>query len=327
MSRSRSKRSRSAFSRRPRSRNSFKRRRYGGSGTPLTYDNDFKTDYVYKRMPARRRKRYVRFVKKVRSITDRSQGLKKHLFQDVNRITSANDSVGFFSSMLYTPDAQVDGMNADMGTMFRSILGTSPYDNINNIALDSDTDKKILFESAVMDVTWKNEGSNTVIIDLYYIRTRKTFGLTGVDASNNTHGIYELGMRKQGQVEDIEDSVTLGSNKITPSQFGVTPFMSSLFCQTFKILSKKRITIAPGNFVSMTLKDPRNRTVNATDTRARICMAGLTHGYFYQFYGVPGVSTLVDRYSLGTTLLVTCVKKYNYYLPVSGKDQTAVQPQ
>ena len=305
-----------------------RRRRYtSGSGTPLTYDNDFKTDYRYKRMPRRKKKGWVKFVKKVRYIANREQGLKKHLFQDVQRLTSTVDKCGFYSASLYTPDAQVNGCHADMGTIFRSILTASVFDNINDVNYSADADKKLIFESAVMDLTWRNDGVSTVIIDLYQFRTRKTFGLAGLDSSNNVHGIYETGMWKQGRVIDEEDGNSLGTGKIVPTEWGTTPFMSSLFCQTFKIVQKKRITIAPGNFVSITLKDPKTRVVNATDCRARICMAGLTHGYFFQYYGVPGQQTLIDRYALDSTLVFTQCKKYNYYLPVSGKDQTAIQPQ
>lgn len=278
-------------------------------------------------MPARKRRVWKKFVKKVNYITNRQQGLKKHLFQHVERLTSPNDRCAYYSASLYTPDAQVSGCHADMGTLFRSILGSTVFDQMNEIATNADVDKKIIFESALMDLTWRNDGSVTVIIDLYEFTTRKTFGLTSVDSDNNVHGIYELGMIKQGRVIDKEDGNSLGTAKIAANEWGTTPFMSSLFCQTFKIVSKKRITVAPGNFVSITMKDPKTRIINATDMRARICARGLTHGYFFSYYGVPGTELLINHYAMATSMLFSVCKKYNYYLPVSGKDQTAIQPQ
>lgn len=303
------------------------RKSYGGSSTPLTYDNDFKTDYRYKRMPARKKRVWKKFVKKVNYIANRRQGLKKHLFQDVQRLSTVTDRCNYYSASLYTPDAQLDGCHADMGTLFRSILTPTVFDNMNEVSTLADADKKIIFESALMDLTWRNDGQATIIIDLYEYKTRKTFGLTSSDSKNNVHGIYELGMVKQGRVIDEENFQNLGTGRILPDAWGTTPFMSSLFCQTFKIVQKKRITVAPGNFVSITLKDPKTRVVNATDMRARICARGLTHGYFFTYYGVPGQQVGIDRYSLDCTMLFTQCKKYNYYLPVSGKDQTAIQPQ
>lgn len=289
---------------------------------PLTYDNDFKTDYRYRRMPRRRRRRWVKFVKRVNAVVNRGMGLKKLTFQDLTRIQSLDGFTNGFSALLYTPDAQVNSLSADLGTIFRNILGATAYDNINTF-VDGDVDKKIRFESASMDITWRNIGSNPVIIDLYYVRARKTFGLTSSDGANNCHGIYNLGFTKQGQIVDEEDNALVGSVKSSAIDLGTTPFQSSLFCQTYKVLSKKRITIAPGNTVSMTLKDSGNRVVNATDTRARICMRGLTHGYFFQQYGVPGLVGTTLTQALPTDVVFTCQKRYAFYLPVSGKDQTA----
>lgn len=309
------------------SRYARSRTRTRRSGTretqPLTYDNDFKTDYRYRRMPKRRRRSWKRFVKKVTSVVNRGQGLKKLMYTDIQRIQAAENQCNYHSAMLYTPDARVGDLSADMGTIFRNILGAVNYDNINDVLVAGDVDKKIRFESGNMDVSWRNVGSNPMIVDLYYVRCRKTFGLAGADTLNNAQGIYALGFVKQGQIEDVEEGNSVGSAKSYPTEVGTTPFQSSLFCQTYKVLSKKRITIAPGNTVSMTLKDAKNRLVNATDTRARICMRGLTHGYFFQIYGVPGLSGATPVQALASDIIFTVQKRYAFYLPVSGKDQTA----
>ncbi|AFR11830.2 capsid [Niminivirus] len=293
---------------------------------PLTYDNDFKTDYRYKRMPKRRRRRWKRFTKKVNAVINRSQGLKKVLYSDIVRLSSNVSQCAYHSAMLYTPDARVTDLSADLGMIFRDILGAVAYNDIQNILVQGDVDKKIRFESANMDVSWRNVGANPVIIDLYYVRCRKTFGLTGADADNNTQGIFSLGFVKQGVIVDEEDGNTVGSNRQFALTVGSTPFQSSLFCQTYRILSKKRITIAPGNTVSMTLKDSRNKVVNAMDTRARICMRNLTHGYLFQLYGVPGLNGDVPVTALASDVVFSVQKRYGFYLPVSGKDQTSNIP-
>lgn len=300
--------------------------RVKGSSTretaPLTYDNDFKTDYRYKRMPKRRRRRWKKFVKRVNAVVNRNQGLKKLLFQDIQRLTTPVNQCNYHSAMLYTPDARVNDLSADIGTIFRNILGDVNYNDINTVTTQGDVDKKIRFESANMDVSWRNVGSNPVIIDLYYVRARKTFGLLSADTFNNAQGIYANGFIKQGLIIDEEDGTSVGTNKSFGIDIGTTPFQSSLFCQTYKVLSKKRITIAPGNTVTMTLKDSRNKVVNAVETRARICMRGLTHGYFFQTYGVPGIDG-VPVQATTSDIVFTCQKRYAFYLPVSGKDQTA----
>lgn len=305
-----------------RSRTQTRNKKRSTETAPLTYDNDFKTDYRYKSMPRRRRRRWRKFVKRVNAVVNKGQGLKKLLYSDIVRITAPINQCTYHSGMLYTPDARVTDLSADLGTIFRNILGATPYNDINLITIPADVDKKIRFESANMDVSWRNMGTNPVIIDLYYVKCRKTFGLLDVDVSNNTQGIFAHGFVKQGFIIDEEDGTSI-TPKSFPTEIGTTPFQSSLFCSTFKIMSKKRITIAPGNTVAMTLKDARNRIVNAMDTRARICMRGLTHGYFFQVYGVPGLDGSTPVVSTASDIIFSIQKRYAFYLPVSGKDQAS----
>ena len=304
-------------------RTKTKRKRSSGETAFLTYDNDFKTDYRYKRMPRRKRRAWKKFSKKVNAVINKSQGLKKHLYSyvytNVNLINQTYPS----SAMLYTPDARVADLNADMGQFFREILGATLFDTITNFGA-ADAQKVIRFESAQLEVTWRNTSENPVIIDLYYVRCRKDYGLTNIDVYNNPEGIFALGFDKQGLVRDVENNVQVFNAGQSASMFGTTPFQSPLFCQHYKILSKRKITIAPGNTVSKTLKDPRNRYINSGEQRARICKRNQTHGYFWQFYGVPGFDGENNPvHCLPTELVTSITKKYAYYLPVSGKDQAS----
>jgi len=305
--------------------NKFKARNNsrGGRGQQLlTYDNDFKTDYVYKRMPKRKRKAWLRFTKKVNAVADRKQGLKKHLFSDIYRRQPLVNNCLFGECMLYSPDAKGAELCQDMGDIFRDILGAS-FDDMYNVSLGGDVTKFIKFESAMMEVTWRNNGDSPVIIDLYKVVCRKDFGLTSEDPSNCVAGIYNLGFLKQGQIKDDENNAFVGTGSQVSTQVGTTPFQSSMFCSYFKILNKRKIVIAPQNLVSTILKDPKGRRIHATQCRAKIAMRGHTHGYFWQVYGVPGLSSSTPVYATPSDVIVTIQKKYSYYLPVSGKDQTA----
>lgn len=308
---------------RNRQRNNVSRRSKAPKETAfLTYDNDFKTDYRYKRMPRRKRRAWKKFSKKVNAVINKSQGLKKHLYEHVSLDSATIGTTYYGSAMLYTPDARVVDLNADMGTFFREVFPAGVFDNITNFGA-ADAQKVIRFESAQLEVTWRNTGINPLIIDLYYVRCRKDYGLTNQDTLNNPQGLYVLGFDKQGKVVDVEQNTTPFNAGQTATQFGTTPFQSPLFCQHFKILSKRKITIAPGNTVSKTLKDPKNRYINSGDQRARICKRNQTHGYFWQFYGVPGMGPELPVHATASILVTSITKKYAYYLPVSGKDQAS----
>lgn len=274
-------------------------------------------------MPRGRKRAWRKFTKKVDTVINKSQGLKKHLYNRVF-VTDSTYNVTFYdSAMLYTPDARVDTLDADIGTIFREMLPAGTFDNAYNLATTGDISSFLKFESAVLEVTWRNTGTNPLIIDLYYVRCRKDFPLTSSNVQNNAQGIYNLGFLKQGLVEDLNDGSTPFSGGQLAIDYGTTPFQSPLFCQHYKILTKQKITIAPGNMVSRTLKDPRNRRINATDIRASICKRNMTHGYFWQHYGVPGIFFNDAVSALPSTLITSVTKKYSYYIPVSNKDQAS----
>lgn len=310
-----------AISRYSKRRSSNKR---GGSKETafLTYDNDFKTDYRYKRMPRRKRRAWKKFTKKVDAVINKSQGLKKHLYTRVFNTSSPTSQTFYDSAMLYTPDARVDTLDADIGTMFREMLPAGSFDDAYNLATVGDISSFLRFESAVMEVTWTNNGVAPLIIDLYYVRCRKDFPLTSTNVQNNAQGIYNLGFLKQERVEDINDGNVPFVTGQTAIQYGTTPFQSPLFCQHYKVLTKQKLVIAPGNTISRTLKDSKNRRINATDIRASICKRNLTHGYFWQHYGVPGVVE-VPVVAVSSNLTTVVTKKYSYYIPVSNKDQAS----
>lgn len=295
---------------------------------PITYDNDFKTDYRYRRMPRRKRRRWVRFVKKVNHVTlRRQQGLQKVLFTTNNLVTTNVNTTGFTDAVLYPIDGDSPTGAADVSQIFRGHLGSSVYNSMNDLSVVGNAEKRLQFESAQLEVTLRNMGSDIAIVEVYYCRTRKEHGQTSSSAFNRLSGIYQLGFVKQQQIFDLESSLVVGSGIETATTIGTTPFQSPRFCQHFKILKRKKYQIAVNNMISFILKDPKDRMIEAGATRGKICMPGLTHGYLIQIYGAPSVQAgppPVPVTAQPATVLVTTTRKYGYYMPIYSKDQSAI---
>lgn len=293
---------------------------------PLTYDNDFKTDYRYKRMPRRRRRRWISFSRRVNHVILRGQqGLKKEIFRRLQTLSSTSGSCGFTEQMLYTADGDPGVHAADVGQLFRGHLGVDAFDNANNLASLSNASKQLRFESAQLEITITNSGNNKAIVESYYIRCRKQHAQTNATATNCVSGVYQLGFIKQDQVRDEETGNTVGLGKQTEFQVGTTPFQSPRFCSVFKILRRRKYTIAPGNSVSWILKDPRNRRITAENVRLELFIPFVTHGYFLQAYGVPGLEgpdPPLPTSALPVNLTMYVTRKYQYYTPVSNQDQS-----
>lgn len=306
------------------------RSKRSSESAPLTYDNDFKTDYRYRRMNRRRKKRWVRFVRKVNAVTlKQQQGLKKIIFRRLNSLTTISGSCAFTELLLYPSDGSVNLHAADLGEIFRNHLGATVFNQANDMSIlgNQNTQKKLQFESAQLEVSVKNYGNNKAIVEVYYVRCRKQHAQTNNDIYNCASGVYELGFKKQTQITDPEEGTTIGVGPQSQFQVGTTPFQSPRFCSTFKVIRRKKYIIAPGNMVSWILKDPRNRTIEANNVRSELFVPRVTHGYFIQCYGEPGLEgpdPPVPTTAMPVNLLFYSTRKYQYYAPMSNKDQGAI---
>ena len=290
---------------------------------PLTYDNDFKTDYRHRRMPRRRRRRWVKFVRKVNAVTLRNQqGLRKVIFRTLLTYSPLADLTSYGGSLLYSADGDPLQGQADVGNLFRNHLTAAVFNSENDLTAVGPAERMLHFESAQLEVTMRNVGTDTAIVEVYRVVCRKMHAQTNASVNNTIGGVYALGFIKQGQIFDIESGQVVGTNPETPTEIGTTPFQSRRFCETYKIYSRKKFQIAAGNTVSFILKDPRNRVINAQNVRSQLCMPRNTHGYFYQIYGAPGVITGTAHQAVPASVVVSETRKYQYRTPINSETRT-----
>ena len=299
-------------------------RRKSRGEAPLTYDNDFKTDYRHRRMPRRRRRRWVKFVRKVNAVTLRNQqGLRKVIYHQVLTYAPAIDSCAFGGSLLYTSDGDPVTGHADISNIFRNHLTAAVFNSENDLTVTGPAQKVLHFESAQLEVTMRNVGSDTAIVEVYRVVCRRQHTQTQASAFNNIGGVYSLGFLKQGQIFDIESGQVVGTSVESAVEIGTTPFQSKRFCETFKIYSRKKFQIAAGNTVSFILKDARNRVLNAENSRGNLFFPRHTHGYFYQVYGAPGLVVTTPHQAVNANVLISETRKYAYRTPIYSEDRSA----
>jgi len=292
-------------------------------GAPLTYDNDFKTDYRYRRMPRGKRRRWTRFKRRVNFVTLRSQqGKRRVITTRVYRHETPTNETRPTELMLYTADGDSGAQCDDMRSIIGEHIGLLNWDDLLAPGATL-SQKKLQFESAQLELSIRNVGSNKVIAEVYYVRCRTSQpNLQGAYTSTPA-SLFSLGFEKQRQVTDIETGETVGAGKMLSVAIGTTPFQSPQFCRTFKIISRRKFVVAPGNMISWILKDPRNRTISAQDCAGKMVIRGHTHGYFIQTYGEPGIQDGVAIGALPTDIVITQTRKYCYYAPLSNENMTA----
>lgn len=300
------------------------RRQTSNAPVPVTGEHDFKTDYRYKRMPKRRRRRWVRFQRKVDFISAKKLGLKQYVVTSNGWFGMAENQSNGVSFELYPADG-VAGYK-DLGDICRGVVGALPFDNSNNTgASNISLDKRIQFESANMEVTIRNTGENTAIVESYQFICRKDVLQLNDGSYNNVFGQYRQSFIKTSLITDPDGTSNTIPLSTIPTYLstGTTPFQANRFCSYFKILKRQKFTIPPGGQIQLSLRNARTKFLNVGGVRSRNALRGWTQGFLIQGQGVPGPVEGTSVGALPAQLHWYSVRRYSYYLPASGFDQDA----
>jgi len=295
---------------------------------PITGHHDYKVDYVRKRMPRRKRKRWTSFKKKVDYIADKRLGLKKWVINDVQRVQSLADTTNYFSTELYS----IDGVTGhkDVGDIARATMDPTIFDDLQNSTLSTltNTSKLITFESANIEVSITNNATTSVILECYHFKCRKDGRQFSNGALNNPGGYYEMGFLKQGVPTDPdtgEQPDPSNSDPLTVFTVGSTPFQSPFFCSHFQIVRREKFTVPAQGTIQKSLRIPMNKTVNISTLRSLNIKRGWTEGFLWQMQGAPGYASSVVRQATISDVVVASVKRYSYYLRAGGFDQSVLK--
>lgn len=226
------------------SKKSFVKR--GTSGTGITRQHDVKYQYTKKRMPYKKRRKWVSHVKKVQAVMNKDQGTKTVVF---------NTTLGSGIIGPGLQQYQFHSLYGCSGTT-SSEIGSADLSKIfTNATLTGNTSQKLTFKSGVMDMTITNNGTAKLEVDVYHLSywgesDEPSMNAAVVSAATNTAlpnvngGAYftEINLGKRG--------VTL---------FDLPNFMRIAKCSVQK---KVKYFIEGGDGVTYQIRDPRNRIIS-----------------------------------------------------------------
>lgn len=266
-----------------------KKRQTDGIGVTNQYDR--KTVYKKRRMPRRKRQRWVRFVKKVKAVEHSDNCQRSIVF---NQRWSNSTAAG-------TQTISVVGMYGLNGTSVASLeYGVEDiYKIINNDPDVGINNSKISFKSCVLDVTMQADPSNTgtVEVDLYELFPKKNQRFSSVNSCINTA---------------LTDTPTIGAfyNAIAMNQIGVTPFQIPMLGMAFTIGKKVKYLLSPGQACTYQCRDPKNRMVDTNNVND---LAGTA---YHPKYGSRAFLIVFKQTPAGTqagqTLAVGATRTYAY---------------
>lgn len=276
----------------------------GGSKGARTHFTtaQYDTSRVYrrKRMPRRKRKRWVRFKRKVDAVQFSGLGMQSVVFNQADYIAAADGVQGVGSVCMY-------GLLGSSGTASSGVfLGQRDLVNIVNTGNFNSGDK-LMFRSACLDVTCKNEpaeGSEATQaeVDVYEYVWRKTRNV--VAGARSAKGMLEEGLVNAGPIGT--------AFQLTMATRGLTPFQIPEAMSYLKILKKQKFFVPAGGTFTYQIRDPKNFWFDCGDatngaTPVENCR-GRTRGLIFFVKGVPTLTTAASALNL----VIGCTRTYEY---------------
>lgn len=214
----------------------------------VTTQYDTRLQYRKKRMPRWKRKAWKRFTKKVQAVNLKQLGTYTRVFntQLENNIFSGQQAV--LGAFLYSKAGKGDlvpkeaGL-ADLFTIIRQPL--SPDDNF-----------KFSFDTAVLDLTFKNNSSNGIEMDLYVV---------SFNEDTNQNSFQDAVITAEQETNTLNEA----TKALQLSDRGVTLFDLPVLISMLKmkIWSKRKYFIGAQQTMTYQYRDAKNHVVDAINVR------------------------------------------------------------
>lgn len=299
---------------------SMVRRKRRSSGRGFTKEHDKAFIYRKKRMPYRKKKRWVRFVKKVNAVDERELGTKSvvfnNQFEDENGAASAQ---GVNSFCLYGIKSSEVTKN-DIKTIVDAEPTTeTTRENVNNTT-------KFMFHSGVLDMTIRNTSGGAsaeeqvaefaLELDIYEISVGGYPYDTSNLVFNNLEDYFAAGAGDTNSI-GVTTAINLQDRGVTP--WDVTNTLSRY---RVKIWKKTKYFIPNGSTITYQVRDPKRHvlTKGGMSEYAGYNKKGLTRNVLLIYKAVPGIQVSGqnrERITVGIT------RKYMYKVEGSNMSESS----
>lgn len=301
------------------------RQKRGKSGMGVTVQHDSRRIYKKRGMPRYKKRRWRAFTRKVNFIEEKELGTRTVLFnsQVVGLQDGGSTYHGVVSLSLYS-QSSTDQIHNDLNQI-SSLENTS---NPTAAAGDTvDPQSKILFQSAVMDVTirntaqfnngtlaspiWAFDSSLQQEVDVYEVSCSKDF-VVGSSTATFYPNVGNAVYNEQGYEKTINNS----GSRCNINQRGVTLWEcpSALSKLGIKIWKKTKYFIPNQNVITYQVRDPRRHKFTFRDisTEGGANRPGHSRWLVIVYKLVPGIVIGFDQNQCREKLDIGITRKYMY---------------
>lgn len=240
---------------------------------PLTGEHDYRNVYRKKRMPWRRKKRWVNFKRKVNSVVDSRLGTHAILITRSSLLGgAAGDQAGVPGHIVLD--------RSDLDEIRQRVAAIVPI--APGQAVPAEGNLAYTISGSFVESTHTNTSTNTIFVDLYYWRTKRDVPIAEFPWFN------DLITSTSGTSSNFNLATGSGGSTLAAGDLGWTPFLSPATHRFLEIYNKRRIKVNPGGVFQITQRSSRNIYVrNDTFLDSKSLVRGMTHGVYMMMYGAP----------------------------------------
>lgn len=265
---------------------------------PLTGERDYRVVYRKKRMPRRRKRRYVRSIKRFNSALLRSEPARLFQYLDVKDYLSGLNTSRYFGA-------------------FMGLLGQNFYDNnfgeaFNNMTGGSATLKaqaaKLRVDHMSLRVVLRNTtegvvqgGIGTIDLDVYQVVCCRDLPISAWPSANGIESFAASQKNKLRQATGMDIEVTDAGAGVPTSQqnagtssvtqvVGDSLWNNPLFLRYFKVVKQFKIQLPVGSTTEFSMRDSKNSVITREmcfDLNQLAAKAWFTKGYVFNINGRP----------------------------------------
>lgn len=285
-----------------------------GVGTTSNYDK--KLIYRKSYMPKRRRRRWVRFIKKVDAAAERDLGLQTVLFNNsISFFNQTSGQQGECSFALYGMNSSLSRWN-DVRHIAQNVNILAPTPTVGHMM---DLTTKIIFKSAILDITVRNtsyftaDATQAPAMPLEVDVFEMTSGKQMTDSVNTDPdallAAFAISATDTTNISGAGTGIQIISRGANP--WDIPQALSSF---KLKVLKKTKYFLPAGATFTYQMRDPKRHvgTQQYLSEYAGINKPGWTKMVMIIFKGVPGFSIGPGPSGYTEQITVGHTRKYAY---------------
>ncbi|AXH77345.1 MAG: putative capsid protein [Cressdnaviricota sp.] len=275
------------------------RTKRGAAPAPITGESDWRSTYKRRRMPVGRRKRWVRFVRRVKAVVEKQVSPQFNVLLRQIQATTVDQRQAAIS--IHTV-LGANGQGSNQGTMDLSYLFDRAFvlADTSGVTGPAKEQMRIHITGWMIETSIRNFGLNTTYIDCYYWRTKRD-----VKTGESSATLFEDSVAQVAQNDT-------GGVDMTSALYGVTPFQGVLFAKHCQIWKKTRVKIAPGGTLQLEQRSGRNYYRTWAYDQDYSMLRGVTEGILFVQYGAPGNTPGVDDQASATAISYSTNANYTW---------------